>query len=96
MDQTDQELFTAGLAPATLKVYKTGTIRYNSFCVLYNVDKPFPLTEDILTHFVAFIYKEGLKAGTMKSYLAATRHTQITLGLGNPHMENMGRLEYVI
>ena len=62
----------------------------------YNIDKPFPLTEDVLTHFVAFLYKEGLKAGTMKSYLSAVRYAQIALGLGNPHMEDMARLEYVI
>ena len=54
------------------------------------------MTENILTHFVAFLYREGLKAGTVKSYLAATRYTQIALGLGNPHMENMSKLEYVI
>jgi len=64
--------------------------------VSYNIDKPFPVTEDILTHFVAFLYKESLKVGTMKSYLAATRYTQIKLGLGNPHMEDMAKLEYVI
>ena len=54
------------------------------------------MTENILTHFVAFLYREGLKAGTVKSYLAATHYTQIALGLGNPHMENMNKLEYVI
>jgi len=93
LGQTVQELFTAGLAPATLKVYKTGT---NAFCVSYNIDKPFPVTENVLTHFVAFLYKKGLKAGTMKSYLAATRYAQIKLGLGNPHMKDMAKLEYVI
>ena len=45
---------------------------------------------------MAFLYREGLKAGTVKSYLAATRYTQIALGLGNPHIENMSKLEYVI
>ena len=64
--------------------------------MLYNIAKPFPLTEDVLTHFVAFLYKEGLKAGTVKSYLAATRYAQVALGLGNPHMEDMARLEYVV
>ena len=54
------------------------------------------MTENILTHFVAFLYREGLKVGTVKSYLAATHYTQITLGLGNPHMENMSKLEYMI
>jgi len=96
LDQTVQELFMAGLALATLKVYKTGTNRYNAFCVSYNIDKPFPITEDVLTHFVVFLYKEGLKAGTMKSYLAATRYVQIKLGLSNLHMEDMAKLEYVI
>ena len=96
LDRTVQELFTAGLASSTQKVYRTGTNRYNSFCVLYNIQKPFPLYEDVLTHFVAYLYKEGLKPGTMKSYLAATLYTQIALGLGNPHMEDMARLEYVI
>lgn len=45
---------------------------------------------------MAFLYKEGLKVGTVKSYLAAIRYTQIALGLGNLHMEGMGKLEYVI
>ena len=45
---------------------------------------------------MAHLYKGGLKAGTIKSYLAAIRHAQIALGLGNPHMENMTQLEYVM
>jgi len=32
----------------------------------------------------------------MKSYLAATRYAQIKLGLGNPHMEDMAKLECMI
>ena len=96
LDLTVHELFTAGLAPATLKVYKTGTNRYNSFCVCYSVGQPFPVEEDMLMRFVAYLYKEGLKGGTIKSYLAGIRHAQIALGLGNPHIENMIRLEYVI
>ena len=69
MDQSVQILFKVGLAPATLKAYCTGTNRYISFCVLYNIINPFPLTEDVLSHFVAFLYKEGLKAGTVESYV---------------------------
>ena len=34
--------------------------------------------------------------GTIKSYLAAIRHTQISLGLGDPEMGGMTRLEYVV
>ena len=67
LDTTVQELFSAGLAPATLKVYRTGTNKYTSLCVLYNVTQPFPASEDVLTHFVAYLYMEGFKAGTIKS-----------------------------
>jgi len=42
------------------------------------------------------MYKEKLSEGTIKSYLAAVRHTQIALGLGDPHMGEMPQLEYVV
>ena len=35
-------------------------------------------------------------AGTVKSYLAAVRHSQIAIGLGDPHMSDMPQLEYVV
>ena len=85
-----------GLAPATLKVYRTGSNTYGSFCDLYGVNKPFPVNEVIMLWFVVYLYKEGLKAGTIKSYLAAVHHAQIALGLGNPHMEHMAQLEYIV
>ncbi len=49
-----------------------------------------------MTLFVAFLYKENLAGGTVKSYLAAIRHSQISLGLGDPSMGRMIRLEYVV
>lgn len=54
------------------------------------------MLESGLTAFVAGLYTEGLTAGTAKSYLAAVRHAQIAIGLGDPHMSNMPQLEYVI
>lgn len=50
----------------------------------------------MLTHFVAYLHTEGLKARTLKSYLAAILYTQIALDLGNPHIDSMARLEYVV
>ena len=96
LDSVVQELFTAALASSTMKVYRTGANRYCSFCELYGVHKPFPVCEDVLLRFVALLNKEGLKAGTVKSYLAAVRHSQIALGLGDPHIAAMVRLEYVV
>jgi len=46
--------------------------------------------------FVAFLFKGGLSAGTVKSYLAAVRHKQMSLGLGDPHRWTMPMLEYVV
>ena len=93
LDSTVQELFKDGLAPATLKVNKTGSKRYHSFCDLYNIHDPFPAHEDTMSRFVAHQYKGGLKEGNIKSYLAAVRHAKIALGLGNHHMEDMTQLE---
>ena len=45
--------------------------------------------------FEAHLYREGLVASTVKSYLAAVRHAQIALGLGDPKMAGMPQLEYV-
>lgn len=42
------------------------------------------------------MYQEGLSAGTMKSYLAAVRHRQIAMGLGDPVMVRMPQLQYVL
>ena len=58
--------------------------------------KPFPVCEDVLLRFVAYLYKEGLKAGTVKSYLAALRHSQMALGFGDPRIAAMVCLEYVV
>ena len=54
------------------------------------------MSESVLMYFVAFLYKEGLSAGTVKSYLSAARHAQISLGLGDPNIAGMPQLEFVI
>ena len=37
---------------------------------------------------------EGLAPGIMKSYLAAVRHEQTSMGLGDTHIAQMPQLEY--
>ena len=46
--------------------------------------------------FTAYLFKEGLKGGTIKNYMAAVRHSQISMGLGDPQMSNMPQLGYII
>ena len=57
---------------------------------------PYPVTENTLMLFIAHLHNEGLSPGTMKSYLAAVRHEQGSIGLGDPHITQMPQLEYVL
>ena len=95
MDATVQELFSAGIAPSTQKTYRSGSKRFIQFCEQYGISEPFPVNEQVLVYFVASLYRGGLSGGTVKSYLAAVRHAQIALGLGDPHSAEMPQLEYV-
>ena len=74
-------------------MYQTGKWRYSDFCRVANLT-PFLASESIPATFVAFVYKVGLAAGTVKP-LAAVRHAQIALVLGDPNMACMPKLEYV-
>ena len=47
-----QELFSAGMAASSMKVYRTGHNRYAHFCERYSI-LPFPTSEDKLSQFVA-------------------------------------------
>ncbi len=94
LDQTVQQLFSAGLAPATRKNYNVGEHRYVGFCQQHGLH-PFPASESVLIAYVAFLFQEKLSASTVGNYLAAVRFTQVALGLGDPRMGEMTRLEYV-
>ena len=59
-------------------------IRFHGFCVKCNVVNPVPVTEQLLCSFVSFLADEGLTPQTGKSYLAAVRNMQISLGLPDP------------
>jgi len=60
----------------------------------------FPVAEQIVSMFVAWLHARQLAVITVNNYLAVVCHTQIALGLqlwlGNPRMGDMPQLEYVI
>jgi hypothetical protein len=62
--------------------------RFTSFCDRYQVQDPFPVTERLLCSFAAFLGDEGLAPQTVKSYLAAIRNTQLSLGLPDPREQS--------
>ena len=90
-----QDLFSAGLAESTKRVYKTGKGRYIQFCDNLKL-VPFPTLENTLLLFVCHLHQQSLSHGTIKSYLAAIRFEQITRGMGNPNIGLMPRLEYML
>ena len=71
--------------------------RFNNFCASYGVHTPFPVTENLLTYFAAFLAEQGLKAQSIRTYLAAIRHLQLTLGLPDPRdSSSLPRLRLVL
>ena len=60
-----QELFEAGIANSTPRVYKSGDKCYNDFCNTFCL-APYPVTETQLLYYEAYLFKEGLSAATVK------------------------------
>ena len=58
--------------------------RFYTFCTTYNVHTPFPLSEQSLCSFAAYLADQDLAPQTIKSYLSALRNMQISLGLPDP------------
>ena len=77
------QLIDSSVAPSTRCSYRSAQNRYVSFCQLANVT-PFLISIHILHNFVAFLGSQGLKHQSVKSYLSAVRHTQITAGFHDP------------
>lgn len=62
--------------------------RFHKFCTQYNVSDPFPVTEHLLCCYSAYLAEEGLAPQSIKSYLAAVRSTQLSLGLPDPREQS--------
>ena len=101
MDQPDWTLphwtrlfgdcFRAGLAPSTERAYMAGKKKYLEFCARAGVP-PIPVSEQGLVHFTIFAFQQGLKHQTIKSYLSAVHHLQVSCGEGDPNLGGMPQL----
>ena len=58
--------------------------KFTTFCHQYHVTDPFPVSEFLLCAFAAYLADHNLAPQTIKSYLAAIRNTQLSLGLPDP------------
>lgn len=91
-----RELFFSGIAPSTKRNYQSGSRHYTVFCEWFNFHPHFPVSERGLMAFVAFLHREGLSSSTVKNYLAAVRHSQISLSMGDPNIGEMPCLDYIV
>ena len=85
-----------GVADSTLLTYQSTLHKFYSFCTSYSVLSPFPVSEQLLCYFSAYLACQKLSLQTIKTYLAGVRHMQIVLGLPEPRQfSSLPRLKLV-
>ena len=92
LDPAVQQLFSASLANSTKKSYQSGVNRYICFRSLFGITS-YPTSVRSLSYFVGYLFQEGLLASTVKCYLSAVCHAQISLGLGDPKIGDVPQIE---
>ncbi len=84
------------IATSTRKAYTTAQQRYLKFCERFAI-VPFPLEQDILCYFAAYLAEEALSYQTIKSYLSGIRHLHLSLGFPDPdYGHSMPRLQQTL
>lgn len=95
LDSTVRTLIERGVAKSTLTSYNSGKRRYLGFCAQFHLH-PLPVNESVLCSFVAFLFSSSLSYQSIRSYLSAVRHLQITNGLPDPAMGSFPLLDYAL
>ena len=81
---------------STPKTYQSALRRFGAFCSLYSILSPFPVSEVMLCYYATYLACQRLAPQTIKTYLAAIRYMQITLGLPEPReFSSLPRLRLV-
>ena len=99
MDHIVQEYCRLGIAKSTTRSYNSALKRFYQFCTKFSIDYPFPVSESLLCYYVAFLAQSGLAPSSIRSYLAAVRHMQVTCIMGYPEpreTSSLPRLKLVI
>ena len=90
-----EKYFHSGLAPSSHRSYDSAKRRFVTFCEKSHLN-PLPLNENLLCRYTAYLAEDGLAPSTIKLYLSAVRHLQIAMGLPDPKIGDMARLEQVL
>ena len=85
-----------GIADSTHKTYQSTLHRFGSFCSLYSIVSPFPVSEALLCYYASFLATQRLTTQTIKTYLSAIHYMQVILGLPEPRaFSSLPRLRLV-
>ena len=57
---------------------------FYSMCTSFAITNPFPVFEQTLCRFAAFLADEGMASQMIATYLSALQNTQISMGLLDP------------
>ena len=96
LDQAVQYFCDKGIAESTHKTYQSALRKFAHFCSTFSIVSPFPVSEALLCYYSSFLACENLTPQTIKTYLAALRHTQVVLGLPEPsQLSSLPRLKLV-
>ena len=90
-----ERYFRSALAPNTQRTYSSAQNRYLQFCTKTNLP-PLPVLERQLCQFAVHLAQDNVSHATIKGYLSAFRHLQISQGLPDPGISSMPKLEGVI
>ena len=96
LDGAVQFFSEKGVAESTRKTYQSAARRFHNFCVSYNVHAPFPVSERLLTYFATYLAQQGLKERSIRTYIAAVRYLQLTLGLPDPRDSSLPHLRLIL
>ena len=78
-------------------MYRSGVKHFHDFCAKFGMTIPLPVNEHVLCQFAAFLAQQGLTAQTVKTYIAAIRNLQISLGFPDPRdTSSLPRLKLVL
>ena len=95
LEKDVQWYFEHGLAAATRKTYQAGIKKFVQFCHMYKVVNPLPVTQSLLCSYISYLAQSGLAYASIKTYLSAIRHLQISNGLSAPDLASMPKLALV-
>ena len=90
-----QRYIELGLASATRKTYQPCISRFYQFCTMYSVSDPLSASQSLLCSFVSYLANAGLACTTIRTYVSAIRHLQISRDLPEPRATPMPKLALV-